>query len=103
MKTSVLYPPPMVMPAECPGLSESIQARLAMIGKALDWFFNDPTVELEEHLIDAAVHPRGVRDAVLVIDASGSMVDRDWPPSRLEAAKTAARSFCERLSVDMTP
>ncbi len=38
------------------------------------------------------------RNSVLVIDASGSMMDDDWPPSRLGAAKEAARAFYSRLA-----
>lgn len=36
--------------------------------------------------------------AVIVIDVSGSMNNRDWPPSRLEAAKVAAIAYIERLA-----
>jgi len=42
----------------------------------------------------------GSRDCVLVIDASGSMLDDDWKPARLDGAKDAAVAFAERLSVD---
>ena len=38
------------------------------------------------------------RDSVLVLDASGSMMDDDWKPSRLEGAKVAAKAFVRRLS-----
>ncbi|MDY7108004.1 MAG: vWA domain-containing protein [Planctomycetota bacterium] len=34
--------------------------------------------------------------SVLVLDASGSMASFDWPPSRIEAAKQAARAFWRR-------
>lgn len=37
------------------------------------------------------------RNCVLVLDASGSMLDNDWKPSRLAAAKEAANTFCDRL------
>ena len=40
----------------------------------------------------------GPRDSVLVLDASGSMMDDDWKPSRLEGAKVAAKAFVKRLS-----
>ncbi len=36
--------------------------------------------------------------AVIVIDVSGSMDNRDWPPSRLEAAKAAAIAYVQRLA-----
>ncbi len=45
------------------------------------------------HLPEAMQH----RDSVLIIDASGSMYDTDWEPSRLEAAKQAAVAFLRRL------
>ena len=35
---------------------------------------------------------------VLVLDASGSMQLNDWPPTRLEAAKEAAETYCRRLA-----
>ena len=38
------------------------------------------------------------RDCVLVIDVSGSMLDDDWKPTRLDAAKNAAKTFARRLS-----
>ena len=40
----------------------------------------------------------GPRHAVLTIDASGSMESGDWPPTRLGAAKEAARVFCHELA-----
>lgn len=40
----------------------------------------------------------GSRDAVLVIDRSGSMGDTDWPPSRLGAAQEAAKAFVDQLA-----
>ena len=41
--------------------------------------------------------PDGARHAVLVIDVSGSMYASDWKPSRLGAAKDAARTFAKHL------
>lgn len=39
--------------------------------------------------------------AILIIDASGSMLYDDWKPSRLKAAKKAAKAFIKRrLSID---
>ncbi len=50
---------------------------------------------------DAARHPLprcwGARSAVLVIDASPSMLEEDWKPNRLRAAQQAARAFVQRL------
>ena len=42
----------------------------------------------------------GSRESVLVLDASPSMLDRDWPPSRLEAARDAAKAYCKRLAAE---
>ena len=42
--------------------------------------------------------PGGPRDCVLVLDASPSMEDTDWEPSRLAAALAAAWAFCQRLA-----
>lgn len=40
------------------------------------------------------------RAAVLVIDASPSMDDTDWRPSRLEAAQRAAQAYIQRLAAE---
>ncbi len=40
------------------------------------------------------------RNAVLVIDASPSMLKSDWEPSRLAAAQQAAEAFVKRLARD---
>ena len=37
------------------------------------------------------------RDAVLIIDASGSMFETDWKPSRLRAAQEAGHAYIRRL------
>ena len=37
------------------------------------------------------------RNCVLDIDASGSMLDQDWQPTRLEGAQQAAKAFIKRL------
>lgn len=42
----------------------------------------------------------GKRDCVLIIDKSGSMLDKDWRPSRMEAAFAAAGEFCRRLGLE---
>lgn len=47
---------------------------------------------------DILTLPEGPRACILVLDASGSMADRDWRPSRLAAAKEAAKAFCRRLA-----
>jgi len=42
-----------------------------------------------------------VEDVVLLLDVSGSMTERDYPPSRLEAAKAAALEFLhQKLGID---
>ncbi|MGB2796094.1 MAG: vWA domain-containing protein [Phycisphaerae bacterium] len=38
------------------------------------------------------------RCCALVLDVSGSMLETDWPPSRLQAAQDAAQAFCDRLA-----
>ena len=40
------------------------------------------------------------RDCVLVLDASPSMLETDWPPSRLRAAQESAAAFCRCLARD---
>ena len=40
------------------------------------------------------------RDRVLVLDASPSMLETDWPPSRLQAAQESAAAFCRCLARD---
>ena len=40
------------------------------------------------------------RDCALVKDASGSMLESDWEPSRLEAAKSAAGTYANRLYLE---
>ncbi len=40
------------------------------------------------------------RHSVLVIDCSGSMNNGDWPPSRLAAAKEAARTYVRQLALN---
>jgi len=42
----------------------------------------------------------GPRACALVLDASGSMMDTDWKPSRLDAARDAAKAFAGRLAND---
>ena len=42
----------------------------------------------------------GDRDCVLVLDASGSMLEDDWQPTRLDGAKAAAREFARRLACE---
>ena len=46
----------------------------------------------------ASVGPGDSRDCALIIDASGSMQLTDWQPSRIGAAKEAAKAFCQRLA-----
>lgn len=51
--------------------------------------------------LDATLHPlpqcSRTRSAVLVIDGSPSMLEKDWKPNRLTAAQQAARAFVRRL------
>jgi len=43
-------------------------------------------------------HGPELRECVLVLDVSGSMSSPDWKPSRLAAAKAAAREFATALA-----
>ena len=43
------------------------------------------------------LHP-DARDGVVVVDVSPSMLESDWPPSRLVAAQDGAIRYCERLA-----
>ena len=45
------------------------------------------TIELDE----------GPRDCFLILDVSPSMLDEDWPPTRLAAAQNSAKQFAETL------
>jgi hypothetical protein len=42
----------------------------------------------------------GGRDAVLVLDCSGSMKETDWKPDRHRGAKDAARAYIQRLGAE---
>ena len=42
----------------------------------------------------------GPRDCCLVLDASPSMAEKDWKPSRLAGAQEAAREFVRRLAAE---
>ena len=53
--------------------------------------------------VDTRARARGTdgpRACALVLDASGSMTDTDWKPSRLDAAIDAAKAFAGRLTND---
>lgn len=54
--------------------------------------------DVREHSESAAPDLDGPRDAVLAIDASGSMTSRDWKPSRMKAAREGASEFVERMA-----
>ena len=43
------------------------------------------------------IHSNRYRNSVIVIDASPSMEEKDWHPSRLDAAKESAKAFIRRL------
>lgn len=45
--------------------------------------------------------PGGPRDCALVLDASPSMAETDWRPSRIAGAQAAALAFCQRLARDL--
>ena len=70
---------------------------MAMFANALKNFLFEETPSFEPGQSSSL---EGSRDCVLVIDASGSMFDDDWPPTRLDAAKDAAMAFAKRLSTE---
>jgi len=47
---------------------------------------------------DAFPHHRSAvpKNSALVLDTSSSMASDDWPPSRIEAGKSAAKAYCRR-------
>ncbi len=68
---------------------------MTTFANALKNFLFEETTSFETSGLSSA---EGPRDCVLVIDASGSMYNDDWKPTRLDAAKNAARTFARRLS-----
>lgn len=55
-----------------------------------------PNTKTRRHELDLDEY-HGQRDCFIVIDRSPSMKDRDYPPSRLLAAKDAARAFAKSV------
>ena len=74
-----------------------------MLGELRKWLFEVSDEDMPMRAIpDRARNtaPLKGRDCVLVLDASGSMESEDWPPTRLEGAKEAAKEFCRRLALE---
>ncbi len=66
----------------------------------LNWLF-DTASEVDRDLgIATSGCADNLRDCVLVLDASGSMLADDWPPTRLRAAQDSAVAFCTRVAED---
>lgn len=61
-------------------------------------FIDDIMAPVPSAPIGPLLQSNGARNSFLVIDASGSMLDDDWPPTRLASAKEAAVAFCSRLA-----
>ena len=76
-------------------LVESIYVAFVSIMGALKNFLFEEAPSSEAKSSQPA---KCTRDCVLVIDVSGSMLDDDWKPTRLDAAKNAAKTFARHLS-----
>lgn len=70
-----------------------------LIGRCLSWILGTGCPDSRIRVVSPSTGT-GDRDAVLVIDASGSMLDTDWKPCRLDAAKQAASQYTLRLASD---
>lgn len=81
------------MPIEFPGFMGKTMELLRKMGHSFT-----ESLEGDPPLQAGPREGASSRDAVLVIDASPSMLDTDYPPSRLEAAKEAAKEYVDRLS-----
>lgn len=77
------------------GFIEWVYIASASIVGALKSFLFEDTPSFKTQVSSPVA---GTRDCVLIIDASGSMLDDDWKPTRLDAAKNAAKTFARRLS-----
>ncbi len=63
-------------------------------------FMADPLAVNPDNKTVRPHHDSTSINAVLVIDASPSMLETDWPPSRLEAAQKAALQYAQRLHME---
>lgn len=63
-------------------------------------FVDDNLRSIPHNELKVSTVANGSRDSVLTVDASGSMLDNDWPPSRLEAAKEASLMYVTRLAAE---
>ena len=69
---------------------------LALLDRLASLVFPDQQGNTRAQPVDSSK----TRKCVLVLDASASMLDSDWKPSRLGAAKEAAKTFCQRLRTE---
>jgi len=69
---------------------------LALLDRLASLVFPDQQGNTRAQPVDSSK----TRNCVLVLDASASMLDSDWKPSRLGAAKEAAKTFCQRLRTE---
>jgi uncharacterized protein YegL len=74
-------------------VSNGMEGLVAGARSAWEWVLGRS--DREHRAIETTRH--GPRDAVLVLDASGSMKSTDWQPTRLGGAKEAARAYVEQL------
>lgn len=74
-------------------ITTALIGRLASIVGVADRSLPRPTKFQHENAISVAES----RYSVLVIDASPSMESDDWPPSRFDAAKDAAKTYVQQL------
>lgn len=75
-----------------------IAVRLGNLLARINGFSSDPFADASTARPIPGRRDNPAPTAVLVIDASPSMNDTDWPPSRLDAAKEAARAYVLRLN-----
>lgn len=98
MQTIPLIHPPTTVTDRRPHARQPDQDAASTIPKVLNWLFDVGADAPRAQLVGSTAAVDEGSAAVLVLDASGSMLDEDWPPSRLEAAKDAARQYCARVA-----
>ncbi len=81
-------------------LSEFVMPLSGILNAARELLIGTTPAPREEETRTRPSDAGAGRDAVLVIDTSGSMQQTDWKPSRLEAAKEAAKAYVQRLATE---
>ena len=95
MQTIPLIHPPTTVTDRRPHARQPDQDAASTVPKVLHWLFDVGADAPRAQLVGSTAAVDEGSAAVLVLDASGSMLD--WPPSRLEAAKDAARDYFARV------